>query len=344
MEEKTVGFAIVGAGMAAEFHEKAIRANHDRGARLVAVSRQDAAAFEATALRFGVPCLSYQDLLRDPQVDVVCLCTPSGLHADQAIAAAGAGKHALVEKPLAVTLADADAMIDAFSRAGRLLGVALQRRAEPLFQKIHRAVQAGELGTLTAGSLVIPYLRDQAYYDQAAWRGTWALDGGGILMNQGIHLIDLLVWYMGDPVEIRAFAATLHRKIEIEDTAGAVLRFANGSLAGVTATTVAPPGFPHRLEIYGTRGGIQVEGETVKQWRTAGAAISAEQGKEADAGAGADPRAIALTGHIGLVRNFIEAIRGEESLLIDGNEGRRSLAAVLGIYRAAGLSPAADRR
>ena len=339
MAEKTAGFAIVGAGMAAEFHEKAIRANHDRGARLVAVCRQDPAAFETTARRFGVPCLSYQDLLRHSQVDVVCLCTPSGLHAGQAIAAAGAGKHALVEKPLAITLADADAMIDAFARADRLLGVALQRRAEPLFQQIHQAVQAGELGTLTAGLVAVPYLRDQAYYDQAAWRGTWALDGGGVLMNQGIHLIDLLVWYMGDPVEIRALAATLQREIEVEDTVGAVLRFANGSLAGVTATTVAPPGFPHRLEIYGTRGGIQVEGETVKQWHPASprAASVPPPGAAAPAGAGADPRAIALTGHIGLVRNFLEALRGGERLLIDGKEGRRSLAAVMGIYKAAGL-------
>jgi UDP-N-acetyl-2-amino-2-deoxyglucuronate dehydrogenase len=337
MAENTVGFAIVGTGMAAELHEKAIRANHDRGARLVAVCRHDTAAFETAARRFGVPCLSYRDLLRHPQVDVVCLCTPSGLHASQAIAAAAAGKHALVEKPLAVTLADADAMIAAFTRAGRLLGVALQRRAEPLFKRIRRAVLAGELGSLTAGQVTIPYLRDQAYYDQAVWRGTWVMDGGGVLMNQGIHLIDLLVWYMGDPLEIRAMAATLHREIEVEDTVGAVLRFAGGSLAGVTATTVAPPGFPHRLEIYGTRGGIQVEGETVRQWRTAGTAVSEEPGKGSDAGAGADPRAIRLTGHIGLIGNFLDAIRGGEPLLIDGNEGRRSLATVLGIYEVAGL-------
>jgi len=147
------------------------------------------------------------------------------------------------------------------------------------------------------------------------------------------------VWYMGDPVEIRALAATLQREIEVEDTVGAVLRFANGSLAGVTATTVAPPGFPHRLEIYGTRGGIQVEGETVKQWHPAGprAASVPLPGAAAPAGAGADPRAIALTGHIGLVRNFLEALRGGERLLIDGREGRRSLAAVLRIYQAAGL-------
>jgi UDP-N-acetyl-2-amino-2-deoxyglucuronate dehydrogenase len=341
MSERTIGFAIVGTGMAAEFHEKAILANQERGARLIAVCRRNPAGYPEASARYGVPCLGYGDILRHPDVDCVCLCTPSGLHAEQAIAAAGAGKHALVEKPLALSLSDADAMIDAFARADRLLGVVLQRRAEPLFRRIHHAVQAGDLGQLTTGLVAIPYLRSQAYFDQAVWRGTWTRDGGGILMNQGIHLIDLLVWYMGNPVEIQACAATLQRHIEVEDTAAAVLRFAGGALATITATSVAPPGFPHRVEIYGMRGGIQVEGETVRRWALedpgAAAVTPPAIDAPANAGAGADPRAIAVTGHIGLVRNFLEAVRGRERLWVDGKEGRRSLSAVLGIYRAAGL-------
>jgi UDP-N-acetyl-2-amino-2-deoxyglucuronate dehydrogenase len=341
MSEKPIGFAIIGTGMAAEFHEKAILANRERGARLIAVSRWNPAGYPAASERYGVPCLGYDDILRHPDVDCVCLCTPSGLHAAQAIAAAEAGKHALVEKPLALTLADADAMIEAFVRMGRLLGVVLQRRAEPLFQRIRQAVQAGDLGQLTAGLVTIPYLRSQSYFDQAQWRGTWALDGGGILMNQGIHLIDLLLWYMGDPLEIQACAATLQRHIEVEDTASAVLRFAGGALATITATSTAAPGFPHRVEIYGTRGGIQIEGETVKRWALehpgSAAVTPSVVAAPADAGAGADPRAISLAGHTGLVRNFLETLQGRERLWVPGEEGRRSVAAVLGIYRAAGL-------
>jgi predicted dehydrogenase len=291
---------------------------------------------------FGVPCVSYEDLLADSRVDVVCICTPSGQHAHQAIAAAQAGKHVLVEKPMALSLADADAMIDACQRAGVKLGVALQRRAEPLFQHVHQAIQAGDLGDLTLGVVTLPYHRPQAYFDQADWRGTWAMDGGGVLMNQGIHLVDQLIWMMGDPVKVAAYADTLHRGIEVEDTLIATLRFANGALATITATTTAAPGFPHRLEIYGTGGGIQVEGETIERWDlvdpTLPTTVEAPTlGGPSNAGAGGDPRGIAPTGHIAIVWDFIQSLRADRSPQIDGGEGRRSLATVLSIYQAAGL-------
>ena len=336
---KNIGFGIVGTGMVAEFHHTAILANQAHGARLVAMCSRDPK--KSTAEKFDAPCLNWDDFVNHPKIDVVCVCTPSGLHADQAVEAAQAGKHALVEKPLALSMADADRMIEAFDRAGRLLAVALQRRAEPLFQQIGQAIHGGDLGRLTLGLATMPYWRGQAYFDSDQWRGTWALDGGGVLMNQGIHILDLLVWYMGDPVHVKSFAATLQRDIEVEDTVAAALRFASGSMATVTATTTASPGFPHRLEIYGTQGGIQVQGESVIQWSLndpASATVAPPQvGETRGAGAGADPRAIAATGHINLIRNMMDTIRGETSLLVDGREGRRSLDIVLKIYRAAGL-------
>jgi UDP-N-acetyl-2-amino-2-deoxyglucuronate dehydrogenase len=339
--DATVGFGIVGTGVVADFHRRAIKANADKGARLIAVSTRDPAKYQATGMAFGVDCISFEELCRDPRIDIVCICTPSGYHADQAIAVAETGRHALVEKPMALTLDDADRMIEAFSRAGRLLGVALQRRAEPLFRTIFDAIRTGDLGVLTSGIVTIPYYRPQCYFDSQAWRGTWAWDGGGVLMNQGIHLVDLLVWYMGDPVEIKAFGATLRKRIEVEDTVAAALRFPGGAMATVTATTVAPPGFPHRLEIYGTQGGIQVEGEAVTRWSLvdAAAAVKAPPVLQVmcGAGAGGDPKAIPISGHIGLVSNFMDAIRGKEPLFIDAKEGRRSLAAVLGVYSAAEL-------
>jgi predicted dehydrogenase len=327
--------------MIAEYHSQAIAANADQGAKLVAKGHYNPSRFDEISARFGVPCLSEAELLEHPGVDAICLATPSGQHAAQAIAAAQAGKHVLVEKPMALTLADADRMIEGCADAGVKLGVLLQRRAEPTFKRIKEAIEAGDLGDLTLGLVTIPYHRSQAYYNQAQWRGTWALDGGGVLMNQGIHLVDLLVWTMGDPVEVKARAATLHRQIAVEDTLCATLRFAYGALATITATTTAAPGFPHRIELYGTNGGIQVEGENVTRWQLADAARATVEPPaieaEDTAGAGSDPRGIAASGHIALFEDFIQAIRANRHPLVDGREGRRSLAAVLSIYDAAGL-------
>ena len=226
--------------MAAELHRDGILANADNGARLIAYgSRSPETGHDAEKL--GAPCLAIDNLLEHPEIDVICLCTPSGCHGREALAAAEAGKHLIVEKPMALTLADADAMIEAFDSKGLQLGVALQRRADPMFQRIAEAVAAGDLGELVQGMVTIPYNRNDAYYDLADWRGTWAQDGGGVLMNQGFHLVDLLIWFMGDPVEVTARAATLKRSVEVEDTLVATLRFANGALATITATTLGNP-------------------------------------------------------------------------------------------------------
>jgi len=254
-----IGFGILGPGSVADFHRKAIEANADQGARLVAMGHYDPDKFSAIEESTGVPCLTRDDLLNHPDVDVVCICTPSGQHASQTISCARAGKHVLVEKPMAISLDDADEMIAACEKAGVKLGVVFQRRAEPLFQRIHTVISTGGLGDLTLGVISLPYYRGQSYFDLADWRGTWSLDGGGVLMNQGIHLVDLMLWYFGDPVKITAQANTLHHSIEVEDTLVASLSFESGAMTAITATTTASPGFPHRLEIYGTRGGFRLK-------------------------------------------------------------------------------------
>ncbi len=336
-EKSELGFAILGAGMVAEYHLNAIQECADLGARLVGVGHYNPARYEDISQRFGARASSYDELLADPAVDAVCICTPSGYHAQQAIAAASSGKHVLVEKPMAISLADADAMIAACRDNGVQLGVCLQRRAEPLFRRVHDAIHGGDLGEITLGVVTMPYFRDEPYYAQAEWRGTWAMDGGGVLMNQGIHIIDLLLWFLGDPVEVHAFADSRHRSVEIEDTAGAVLRFANGSVATITATVATEPGFPHRLEVYGTNGGIQIEGESVLRW---GLADESKQSVEpwpvateqVDPGMAGDPRGISTSGHIAILKDFIAGIRRGEDPVIDGAEGRRSLAAILAVY------------
>jgi UDP-N-acetyl-2-amino-2-deoxyglucuronate dehydrogenase len=334
----SLGVAILGTGVVADFHRQAIEAS---SARLVAVGHYDTNKFAAMNERFGVPCLTFDSLLEHPDVEAVCICTPSGQHAEQAIKVAKAGKHILVEKPIALSLEDADAMIRACDEANVRLGVVLQRRAEPLFQSVKAALDAGDLGELTLAAVTTPYLRSQSYYDQADWRGRWAQDGGGVLMNQGIHLLDLLLWYLGDPVSVSAYAATLQRTIEVEDTLVATLRFAGGALATFTATTTAAPGFPHRLELYGNGGGIQIVGEQIHAWKlarpeTAKIKPTTSMSTE-EPGAGGDPRAIKPSGHINVFKDFMEAVREKRPPQIDGLEGKRSLKTVLDIYKAAGL-------
>jgi len=333
-----IGFAILGAGMIADYHAQAIAANAENGARLVAVGHYDRQRFAEIERRFGVPCQTEAELLSNPQVDVICICTPSGQHAQQSIAAAQAGKHILVEKPMATRLEDADAMLAACHQNQVTMGVVFPSRTKPVFQRIHAAIQSGELGELTLGLVNLPYYRSQAYYDQAAWRGTWDLDGGGVLMNQGIHQVDLLAWFMGDPVSVKAHALTLQRQVEVEDTLCASLCFSNGSLAAINATAAASPGFPPRLEIYGTRGGVQVEGDAVMRWWSQDTPVEPDTAAAhpASAGAGADPRGISTAGHIALLGDFIQALRENRPPLVNGVEGRRSLAIVLSIYQAAG--------
>lgn len=338
---RPVRFGILGAGMVAEYHRQAIAHGNSEDARLSCVAHYDASRFDEIAARFGVRCVDEEALLADRDVDAVCICTPSGQHAEQAIAAAQMGKHVLIEKPMAVSNADADRVIRACEDAGVTLGVVYQRRCDPVFQAVHRAVSSGALGTLTMGVLSLPYFRGQSYYDSAAWRGTWALDGGGVLMNQGIHIVDLLVWFMGDPVDVTARAGTVHHDVEVEDVLAATLRFADGAIATITATTTAQPGFPHRLELYGTTGGLQIEGEHVVRWDTvavhAPAELKADAHSPKSAGSGGDPRGIAPIGHVRIIQDFVDAVLVGRPPVVDGPEGRRSLSVVLDVYRAAGL-------
>lgn len=347
---KPTSFAILGAGSVAKLHRQALISITDIGATLVAVAHYNTERADELSAEFGVPCLTERELLEREDIDVISICTPSGQHARQAIAAARAGKHVLVEKPMALSLEDADTMIEACERAEVKLGVTLQRRAEEPFKTLGATVEAGKLGHIISGSVTVPYYRSQEYYEQAPWRGTWEMDGG-VLMNQGIHLVDLLVWCMGDPISALAFAGKLAHDIEAEDTIAATLSFPGGAVASVNATTAAAPGFPHSIEVYGARGGIQIEGEAVKRWEMVeDTAISDKppvklgEGAE-EVGAGRNPMALSTEGHAGIYRDFVQAIWEDRESLISGVEGRRSLSTVLMIYRSAGLTspPKASR-
>ncbi|MGQ9548552.1 MAG: Gfo/Idh/MocA family protein [Roseiflexus sp.] len=341
MKSADIRFGIIGAGVAGRYHAQAIA--QTPGARLMAVCAGHPERADALARAFNVRVEpDVAALLTCEDIDAVCICTPSGQHAEQGIAAAKAGKHVLVEKPPAITLTDADALIDACRAAGVHLGVALQRRTDPDFCAARDAIAAGALGRPILGVITIPYLRTQGYYDSASWRGTWAFDGGGVLMNQGIHLIDLLLWLMGDQVvEVQARAATLAHTIEVEDCVGATLRFAGGALGTIAATTAAAPGFPHRVEVYGTQGGIQIEGEAIVRWETTQEThpetfrVASGDTLRQQAGAGAHPTGIGAIGHTRIVGDFVAAIREHRQPLVTGLEARRALAVVMAIYESA---------
>ena len=260
------GFGIVGCGMISTFHARAIA--DVQGAKLVACFDTREAAAEKFAA--DNDCKSYTKLdamLADPKVDIVTIATPSGAHMEPAVAAAKAGKHVIVEKPLEITLKKCDRIIEACEKAGVQVGAIFPSRFHDSSVKLKRAIDGGRFGRLTLGDAYVKWFRTQEYYDSGAWRGTWALDGGGALMNQAIHSVDLLTWLMGPVVEIQANTATLaHERIEVEDAAVATLRFANGALGVLEATTAAYPGYLKRIEIHGSEGSAVLEEEDLKAW------------------------------------------------------------------------------
>jgi predicted dehydrogenase len=232
-------------------------------------------------------------------------------------------------------------MVAACRDAGVRLGVALQRRTDPESRALHDAIRAGELGRMVLGTATVPYFRPQSYYESAPWRGTWALDGGGALMNQGIHLVDVLLWLMGGEAEVvGASGGATHHAIEVEDCVVATLRFACGARGTIVATTAAAPGFPHRVEVYGSQGGAQIEGDALIRWEGTpemAPRLRPHAAATVAAGSGSSPTGIGTLGHTLLVQDFVAAIREGRDPLVDGVEGRRSLALVLAIYQAAGL-------
>ncbi len=335
------GFGIVGCGMIANFHSRAVA--DIPGAKVTACFDTIPAA--ADRLAGSVGCKAYYDLhamVNDPSVDVVTICTPSGAHMEPAVAAANAGKHVIVEKPLEITLKRCDAIIEACSRAGVALATIFPSRFHESSQLLKRAVEKGRFGRLAMGDAYVKWYRSQQYYDSGAWRGTWQLDGGGALMNQAIHSVDLLTWIMGPVVEISAHTATLaHERIEVEDVATATLRFENGALGVIEASTAAFPGFLKRIEIHGSEGSAVLEEEDITQWQFAKktkqdeALLERMAGKTKTGGGAADPAAIGHHGHTAMFKDVLKAIKKGTRPSVDGPQGRLSVEIILAIYKAA---------
>lgn len=335
------GFGIIGCGMISQFHARAIA--DLRRAKLVAC--YDAVPMAADRLAAATGCRAYHELdemLADPEVTIVTIGTPSGAHLEPAVAAARAGKHVIVEKPLEITLKRCDKIIKECEKAGVQLSAIFPSRFHRSSVELKRAIDEQRFGQLTMGDAYVKWFRSQAYYDSGAWRGTWELDGGGALMNQAIHSVDLLTWLMGPVSEITAHAGTLaHERIAVEDTVVATLKFANGALGVLEATTAAYPGYLKRIEIHGSEGSAAMEEEDIVKWDFArkgrrDATVRKMMAENISGGGGAsDPAAIGHHGHTEQFRDVLAAIDKGHSPAIDGHEGRRSVEIILGVYKAA---------
>jgi predicted dehydrogenase len=339
--ERPFGCAIVGCGLIARFHAKAIADVPDlRLAALVGRKRDSA---KKLAAELGAPVDCYDDLapvLARKDVDVVIVTTPSGAHREPAVAAANAGKHVVVEKPLEITLDRCDAIIDACDRNNVKICTIFPSRFGDANAALKKAVAAGRFGRLTLGETTCKWWRSQAYYDEGGWKGTKALDGGGALMNQAIHNVDLLLWMMGPATHVTGFTATLaHERIEVEDTAVACLRFASGALGVIQATTSVHPGLPKTIGVHGDRGTAVIEQDDVVKWDFAPETDEDREVRQRFAvkvgasGGSSNPAAISHVGHARQLADFAQALRTGRPPLVDGREGRRSVEVILAIYR-----------
>jgi UDP-N-acetyl-2-amino-2-deoxyglucuronate dehydrogenase len=347
-------FAVIGAGVIGRTHAQTIQALQPR-AELAAVVDVVPERAQELADEHGVDALtSVEDVLARKDVDAVTIGTPSGLHADAAVAAIEAGKHVIVEKPLEIRLDAARRIAEADKRTDKTVMVVSQHRHDAASLIVHEAVQSGRFGTITSGNAVMSWWRSQSYYDSGDWRGTWAVDGGGALMNQGIHTIDLFAWFMGEPVEVHAWTGCLaHERIEVEDTAVATVRFANGALGVVHGTTAAYPGLTTGLRVHGDRGSAVIDHNKLVYYHAAaddsedfpyGAggranqaeAVLAEHGVTA-AGDDDEPTVAGLTAtsHTTQFEDFLDAVDKGRPPLVTVSEATKTLALIRGIYESA---------
>ena len=326
-------FGIVGCGRISKRHSEILGNGLINGAQLSAVCDIQPARADEMAQKFGIKAYySLEDMLNSGEIDVVSILTPSGMHAEHTIAAANAGKHVVVEKPMALRLEDADAMIAACDRSRVKLFVVKQNRLNVPVVKAREALAAGRFGKLVLGTVRVRWRRDQSYYNQDSWRGTWAQDGG-VLANQASHHVDLLEYFMGDVVSVHARAIRALVDIEAEDTAIATLEFANGALGIVEATNAARPrDLEGSLSILGEGGTVVIGGFAVNKIETWEFAEPLPGDDEVLEKFSVNPPSVYGYGHQAYYEHVLDCLKTDSAALVDGLEGRRSLELITALY------------
>lgn len=335
---KIWNFGIIGAGLIADFHAKAIQSLPN--ARLAGICGTNDKKAKALSEKYN--CRSFsgtEELLSSPDIDIITIATPSGAHMEPVILAAEHGKHVICEKPLEISLERIDRMIEAHDKAGTRLGGIFNYRFHDSLSYVKEAVDSGRFGKITCASVYVPWWRAESYY-KSSWHGTRKLDGGGALMNQAIHMIDILQYLMGPVESLQAYTATLAHEIEVEDTAVAVLRFRSGTLGVIQGMTSSFPGQFRRLEITGTNGTVIQEENSFRIWQFADQSdrdneIASRFGQITGGGGVSDPAAIPFEPHARNIGAFLESVESGKPFMIDGPEARKAVEIILGIYKSA---------
>lgn len=346
--------ALVGAGVIGRHHARVIEELAEVLELVAVVDPIAEPAQQLVDAYGGRHFANLAEALSGVEIDLVVVCTPTGTHGEVAIEALQAGKDVIIEKPAEITVARTDEIIAAQQASGRLVSVISQHRFDPSTEAAVDAIGRGELGRLTSGIASVDWWRGQSYYDSGNWRGTWDLDGGGALMNQGVHTVDLLVATMGRPVEVFAYTGTLaHERIEVEDVAVGVVRFESGALGVLHATTAAYPGMSARLQVHGDRGSIVIDNDLLtfihRTPTETGATERAYGDPNADLNqiaefaeaaapvqtAGSDPGALGTAAHRRQYENVLAALDGTEDLRVDLATNRQAIAIITGVYESA---------
>ncbi len=328
-----INFAIIGCGRIAKRHAELLGTGQIAGARLAAVCDIRPERAQAFAEKYGVPGFtSIGEMLATPDIDAVSVLTPSGMHAEHTIAAARSKRHTIVEKPMALTLVDADAMIRECDKAGVGLFVVKQNRFNVPVVKAREALDAGRFGRLVLGTVRVRWCRDQSYYAHDEWRGTWAQDGG-VLANQASHHVDMLSWFMGEVESVHCRAMTALVDIEAEDTAVATLKFRNGALGVIEATSATRPrDMEGSLSVLGATGAVEVAGFAMNKIRTW--QFSDPQPSDADVvgNFSVNPPNVYGFGHQAYYEHMVDVLARDAKPLVDGHEGRQSLELIMALY------------
>ena len=333
-----LGFGFIGAGAIADFHAKAVAGA--RGARSIGVVSRRRSTAEKFAQDHGLSFASdnVQELLQQPGLDAVCITTPSALHLEPALAAIRAGKHVMIEKPLDATVEGTDQILREADKAGVRVGSIFQARFGDAARQVKAALDEGRFGRMVLASCYVKWNRTTEYY--TGWKGKLSEDGGGVIINQAIHGVDLLQWFAGMPVEVFAWTTQRVHRIESEDTCVAALKFGSGAFGTIEGTTATWPGWSRRIELCGEQGSVIMEDDDIARWdfrvaRPADEKVRAMRESAAMGSGAAAPMNIKIEGHQRQIQDFIDGIREQRPFFIEGREARKAVALVRAIYDSA---------
>ena len=322
---------IIGTGSITSKHAQAI--SEIEGAELVALYNPYPESAAKANAQFRLPVFTdLEEFLNVADLEIVCVCTPSGMHLEPALAAAKAGKHLMIEKPIEINLKRTDELIAACAENKVKLAVIFQNRFTEDYQKLKRAVSEGVFGRLLMGNAYVNWFRDSAYYSTSNWKGTLEADGGGALINQGIHTIDLLLDLMGDVKSVFGQVQTTLYPIEGEDLGVAIVNFKNGALGNITSATALYPGYPERIEIFGTEGSAILEAGKLTQWNVKGSSETVKPSQNPGGSGASDPTAIGHQLHLAQWKLFLTAIQEDQTPVVDGKTARKSVELIRAIY------------